>query len=137
MNERQRRFAENYAGNPNAAEAARKAGYSEKTARSTGQRLLTNGDIKERIRQLQDEMAQDRILTVAQVKAFWSDTVNDSTEKTADRLKASELLAKAAGMFLPQAILSKQDDGAKEDVIIYLPQKETEEECLWLNDESE
>lgn len=41
MNERH----EYYASCGNAAEAARRAGYSEKTARQQGERLLTNVDI--------------------------------------------------------------------------------------------
>ena len=45
MNERQRRFADEYIISGNATDAAIKAGYSEKTARSQGQRLLTKVDI--------------------------------------------------------------------------------------------
>ena len=41
MNQRQRAFCEAYLKCGNAAEAARKAGYSARTARSIGQRLLT------------------------------------------------------------------------------------------------
>ena len=61
MNEKQRRFAEHYAANPNATEAARVAGYSDRTARSQGQRLLTNDDIQEYIKELQEENAAERI----------------------------------------------------------------------------
>jgi phage terminase small subunit len=45
------RFVDAYLTNPNATQAAIKAGYSEKTARSQGQRLLTNVDIKAAIDQ--------------------------------------------------------------------------------------
>jgi len=129
MNEKQKRFAEYYAQNPNAAEAAKAAGYSEKTARSQGQRLLTNVDIKNYIRELQDKAAEDRILSLNEIKAFWSDVVNDTSQKTSDRIKASELLAKSAGAFLPPDD-EKEDDG-KDDVIIYLPEMMSEEECTW------
>ena len=132
MNERQRRFAEHYAADPNATEAAKAAGYSSRTARSAGQRLLTNADILKYIKTLQDENAEARIITLTQAKAFWSDVVNNPNEKTADRLKASELLAKAAGAFAITAIKEKvtvscgTDD---EDVIIYLPAIQDEAEC--------
>ena len=43
--DRQQAFVEAYLDCLNAAEAARRAGYSEKTARQQGQRLLTNADI--------------------------------------------------------------------------------------------
>lgn len=123
MNEKQRRFAEFYANNPNATQAAMAAGYSDRTARSQGQRLLTNVDIQEYIKELQEKAAVNRIASISQTKAFWSDIMNNTEEKTSDRLKASELLAKAAGAFL-----NNSDEGTEviegyDDVIIYLPEK--------------
>ena len=47
MNQRQRAFCEAYLLSGNATEAAIKAGYSPKSARSIGQRLLTYVDIRE------------------------------------------------------------------------------------------
>lgn len=55
LNERQKMFAKEYIIDLNATQAAVRAGYSEKTARSQGQRLLTNVDIQERI---QKEMSK-------------------------------------------------------------------------------
>lgn len=46
MTPKQRKFADCYIKSGNATQAAIEAGYSEKTARSQGQRLLTNVDIK-------------------------------------------------------------------------------------------
>ncbi len=134
MNDKQRRFAEFYAANPNATEAAKAAGYSEKTARSQGQRMLTNADIRKYIKQLQEKAASLRIASMSQVKAFWSDTMSDTAEKTADRLKASELLAKSAGAFLLKndedgEHISIIDDGERRDVVIYMPAMASEEDC--------
>lgn len=127
MNERQKQFAEYYASDPNATAAAKAAGYSEKTARSIGQRLLTNVDIQKYIKELQEEQAEMRIITLNQAKAFWSDIINNPDEKTSDRLKASELLAKAAGAFYN---IPSKDEKTEEynDVIIYLPEIEEIEE---------
>lgn len=125
MNARQKEFAEIYAACPNAAEAARRAGYSERTARQIGQRLLTKDDIAEYIKQLQDEATDMRISTVRDVKIFWSEVMNDEDEKTVTRLKASELLAKSSGMFLPQ---DNKDDEIIDDVVIYLPEIKEETE---------
>lgn len=127
MNEQQKRFAEYYAAYPNATEAAKQAGYSPRTARSQGQRLLTSVDIQRYIREIQDRAAEKRILTIAQTKAFWSDIVNDKNEKTANRLKASELLARAAGAFIHTEIcretgLALTGEQSGEDLIIYLPE---------------
>ena len=136
MNERQRRFCELYAASGNAAEAARLAGYSEKTARQQGERLLTNAYIAQYVRELQDHAAEGRIASMLQVRAFWSDVMNDPAEKTADRLRAGELLAKAAGAFLHirpgpdddvgRLAVGEADGG---DVVIFVPQMLTEEEC--------
>lgn len=135
MNDRQRRFAEAFATCGNAAQAAREAGYSERTARSQGQRLLTNVDIAAHIRRLQDEAAAGRICNMTQVRALWSDILNDPGERTADRLKASELLARASGAFLHVRPGIDDDVGRLalgavdgEDVVIYLPKIQEENE---------
>ncbi|MGO1061529.1 terminase small subunit [Acinetobacter lwoffii] len=49
MTDKQRRFVDKYLIGLNAIQAAIRAGYSEKTARSIGQRLLTNVDIQKAI----------------------------------------------------------------------------------------
>lgn len=136
MTTRQRAFCEYYAACGNAAQAAREAGYSERTARAQAQRLLTNVDILKYVRELQNRAATGRIASAAQIQAFWSDTLNDTTQKTADRLKASELLARSAGLFL-HVRPSLDDDMGRlavgecdgEDVVIYMPELMTEEEC--------
>lgn len=140
MNERQRRFCEAYAACGNAAQAAREAGYSEKTARSQGQRLSTDVDILKYVRELQDETATARIASMKQVKAFWSDVMHDPTEKTADRLRAGELLARSAGAFVHRSADDGEDiavngefDG--EDVVIYLPAIERDNEMTGYNNE--
>ncbi len=134
INEKQRRFAEAYAANPNATEAAKAAGYSGRTARSQGQRLLTNADIQKYIKDLQEENAAERIATMTDVKIFWSDTMNDKELKRSDRLKASELLAKSAGAFLhigkstdDEDFILGEHDG--EDVVIYMPNLDSAESC--------
>ena len=59
LNVRQEQFCLEYARCGNATEAAKKAGYSEKTAKSIGQRLLTYVDIKERLQELA-KIAEDK-----------------------------------------------------------------------------
>ncbi len=46
MNDKQRRFVEEYLIDLNATQAAIRAGYSAKTAKQQGQRLLTNVDVQ-------------------------------------------------------------------------------------------
>jgi phage terminase small subunit len=62
LNEKQERFVEEYLVDLNATQAAIRAGYSEKTARSIGQRLLTNVDIQKEIqREKKDRSYRTRI----------------------------------------------------------------------------
>ena len=136
MNEKQRRFAEYYASNPNATEAAKAAGYSERTAYSQGQRLLKNVEVQTYLKELQDMLASERIASVDEVKAVWTELLRSPNERARDRIKAGELLVKTSGAFL-----SQNPEGADEDdVIIVVPdngrmrQKETDEtdseECV-------
>lgn len=62
---KQRLFVEEYLACLNAAEAARRAGYSEKTARSQGQRLLTYADIATAIKRglAERAMPADEVLS--------------------------------------------------------------------------
>jgi hypothetical protein len=55
---KQEKFVEEYVATGNSAEAARRAGYSEKTARTIGSRLLTNVDISEFVRERQAEIME-------------------------------------------------------------------------------
>ena len=63
MNERQKRFADEYIKSGNATESALKAGYSEKTSYSIGQRLLKNVEVKayidEQVEKIRDETIMD------------------------------------------------------------------------------
>jgi phage terminase small subunit len=52
---RQRRFVEEYIQDCNASAAARRAGYSERSARSLARRLMTNPEIKRAIREAMDD----------------------------------------------------------------------------------
>lgn len=95
MNQRQRAFCEAYLLSGNATEAAIKAGYSSKSARSIGQRLLTYVDIREYLAQRNAQIIAENTATLEEIYSFWTVTMRDQASKPADRLKASELLSKA------------------------------------------
>lgn len=95
MNQRQRAFCEAYLLSGNATEAAIKAGYSPKSARSIGQRLLTYVDIREYLAQRNAQIIAENTATLEEIYSFWTVTMRDQASKQADRLKASELLSKA------------------------------------------
>ena len=57
-NERHEMFANEFVKDLNASQAAMRCGYSEKTARSQGSRLLTDANILERISELKLERSE-------------------------------------------------------------------------------
>lgn len=95
LNEKQKAFAEYYAACFNAAEAARKAGYSEKTARAIGQRLLTNVDIQKYLQKIKENAKSSRIATIDEVLTYLSDTMRNTDEQTKERTKAAQILREA------------------------------------------
>lgn len=117
MNEKQRRFAEYYASNPNATEAAKAAGYSERTAYSQGQRLLKKVEVRNHIEELQNMLASERIASVEEVKQVWTELLRSPNEKAKDRIKAGELLVKTSGALMPQT----SEESGEDDVIIVVP----------------
>ncbi|MFC6180336.1 terminase small subunit [Lactiplantibacillus daowaiensis] len=67
---KQQNFADEYIISGNAADAARKAGYSEHTARSVGQENLTKPDIKEYIAARLKELESKKVATQQEVFEF-------------------------------------------------------------------
>lgn len=98
MTPKQKKFIELYSGN--ATEAATLAGFSPKTAYSQGQRLLKNVEIVEQIRQRENKYISTIAADRQERQGFWTSLMRNPEERTSDRLKASELLAKSEGDFL-------------------------------------
>ena len=123
MTERQKRFCELYAANPDATAAAIGAGYSSRTARSIGSENLTKPDIRAYLEELQQPGTNSRIASIAEVQQFWTETMRDKSLPLRDRLKASELHAKATGAFLhiPSGDNTTSGEVDGEDVIFYFP----------------
>jgi phage terminase small subunit len=113
LNEKQKAFAEHYAACFNAAEAARKAGYSEKTARAIGQRLLTNVDIQKYLQEIKENAKSSRIATIDEVLTYLSDTMRNTDEQTKERTKAAQILREALS-----AVKAESDDAATEIVVV-------------------
>ena len=97
LNEKQKAFAEYYAACFNAAEAARKAGYSERTARTIGQQLLTKLDVQDYLRELRTNAHNERIATINEVLEYLTETMRDKSEQRKERTKAAQLLREALG----------------------------------------
>ena len=95
LNEKQKAFAEHYAACLNATEAAKLAGYSAKTAYSSGQRLLKNVEIKNYIQSLTESAKNKRIATIEEVLEYLSETMRNPAEQTKERTKAAQILREA------------------------------------------
>lgn len=101
MTPKQKLFCEYYCGEyfGNAYQAAIAAGYSPKHAKNATKKLVENGGVKKYIDELMHKETKKRIATVDDIKAFFTDIMNDTEQATKDRIRAAELLAKTAGAF--------------------------------------
>jgi len=72
VNDRQRRFVSEYCIDQNATQAAIRAGYSEKTAYSIGQRLLKKVEIKEAIDTEYESIRDKNILKARDIEEMLS-----------------------------------------------------------------
>jgi len=70
LTEKQKRFVDYYIETGNATEAARKAGYSEKTARSVGAENLTKPDIRKAIDEALQQLQSERIADAKEVMEY-------------------------------------------------------------------
>lgn len=101
MKVKRKLFCEYYLGAAagNAEKAAILAGYSAKCARQTGYKLLQDVQIKQYLAEKSDKICSENIATIEDIQRYWTEVMNDIDEQTKNRLRASELLAKAKGMF--------------------------------------
>lgn len=86
----------------NAEQAAIMAGYSPRYARGNAHKLVARRDVQEYIQYLNVVGLPgkvNKIATVKEIQAFWTEIINDPTHEIKDRLRASELLAKSRGAF--------------------------------------
>jgi phage terminase small subunit len=101
MNDKQRRFAEEYCVDLNATQAAIRAGYSAKTAYSQGQRLLKDVEVAESIAAQQVERSERLQVSVDDVvRGLHREATDLATGTPAARVSAWGLLGKHLGMFV-------------------------------------
>lgn len=124
---KQKRFCEEYLISGNATDAAIKAGYSEKTARSVGSENLTKPDIKNYIDEKLKEIESRKIADAAEVMRYLTSVMRNETKEEVpvvvnngdwsevqmvckdtsikDRNKAAEMLAKRFGILTDKVSL--------------------------------
>ena len=109
-------FAEEWLKTMNATQSAIKAGYSERTAYSAGNRLLKKVEVKQYIDERLTEMQESSIADTNEVMQFLSSTMRgDIPDQFGldpalnDRLKAAELLGKRYKLFTDKQEISGAD----------------------------
>lgn len=118
---KQQAFCDYYIASGNATEAAIKAGYSEKTARSVGSENLTKPDIKGYIQVQSQQRHQERIASADEILEYLSGVIRNPEEATRERTKAAELLGKRYALFEearenPEAKLDKLCNAIREAI---------------------
>ena len=117
MTEKQLRFVDFYVQTGNASDAARKAGYSHRTAYSIGEQLLRREDVRAAIDARLKELESTRIAETQEILEHLTSVVRGNVTETVvtnsgkkfdvvvaekDRLKAAEMLLKIHGAFREQ-----------------------------------
>lgn len=126
VNEKQLRFCEEYIIDHNATQAAIRAGYSPKSARTQASELLTKPNIQEKIQELAEKVSTENIATAEEVLLHFTKVMRgelfdqvvkrdedgnlqkvDVVAKLSDRNKAAEALAKHYALLVEKVELTK------------------------------
>ena len=109
LNARQKAFCEFYVASGNATDAAIKAGYSKRTAKSIGQRLLTFVDIKNYIDELMQKLESERIATAEEV-------LQNLTAMMRGEIQEEIIVVEGEGDGVSSARIMKKQVSAKERI---------------------
>lgn len=123
LTEKQKRFCDNYIINPNATDAAIKAGYASKTAKVIGHENLTKPYIREYIDKRLEQLEEERIAKSEEVLKYLTSVMRGQESEEVvvveglgmgesearrmnkklsarDRIKAAELIGKRYGLYV-------------------------------------
>lgn len=99
MNDKQRRFCEEYVRDYNGAKAATRAGYGEKSARSKASQLLTIVSIKEYISELEEDLRKQCKVEAHVILNLLMREATDPDNPGSTRVQAQIALGKHIGLF--------------------------------------
>ncbi len=108
MTPKQAAFVREYMIDLNATKAAIRAGYKEKNAYQTGAENLRKPQIQQAIQEQRKAVEEKCKVTVEGILSQIAQIAQDEEVRTADRLKALELLGKHLGLWE-----KRQDEGAQ------------------------
>lgn len=93
---KEKAFAIAYCGEAlgNAEKACIIAGYSPRYARGNAYKMVAKSGVQAYIQWLNSCTLEKNIATIEEIQSFWTDVMRSGEEKTENRLRASENLAK-------------------------------------------
>lgn len=100
LSRREQRFVVEYIVDGNATQAAIRAGYSARTARSIGSENLTKPDIAAAVRQALGEVAAATIADAKERRETLTGMLRDADAHPLARLKAADILNKMDGLYV-------------------------------------
>ena len=102
LNIKQEKFCLEYSKSGNATEAYKIAGYkynSDESARAHAARLVTNGNIQARLRELSEEVKSQKIADTVECQEILTELARNKKIYPKDRVAALNTLLKAQGAF--------------------------------------
>ena len=116
MNHKRKLFISEYSKSGNATDAAKRAGYSARTAYSAGQRLLKNVEVLNEIKRVQNDAIQKAEITVSEVVLLTKD-IAVSGKSESNRLRALDMLLKYLGAYADDLKLVSRLSDAEIDAL--------------------
>ncbi len=128
MNAKQQRFAEEYVVDHNATQAAKRAGYSPRTAYSQGQRLLKHVEVQTAIAAEQARLRRKMEVTVASLTAELEEarTLAIANGQASAAVQATMGIAKLHGLLVDRSEVTTTDDLSLEQVRARIKEIEAE-----------
>ncbi len=128
MNPKQRRFAEEYVVDHNATQAAIRAGYSERTAKQQGSRLLTYVDVIEAVRAKEARLSRKIEVSISSLSEEMRENRDLALEnkQAAAAQQASMGIAKLHGLLVERTEVKTTGDLSLEQVRARIKEIEAE-----------
>lgn len=99
LNPMQQNFVRFYLVKPHATQAAKNAGYSPKTAKNQGSRLLAHVEFRTAFRDCKRARAKSLGTTKADIVAFHAEVLNDPRSTTREKDRAADRLSRLDGHY--------------------------------------
>tara|TARA_R100000664_G_scaffold15613_1_gene24179 strand:+ start:87 stop:527 length:441 start_codon:yes stop_codon:yes gene_type:complete len=116
LNEKQEKFAQSYILHRNATEAAKAAGYANKSANNQGYRLLQIEEVTQRIAELENEL-ETNVDVINEIESQYE--FAKANGHTNSALKALELLSRVRGTS-GDITFNMDEDSLEEAIVGYL-----------------